>query len=83
MDTGDLVIRVFLDMRKAFDTAGHKILLDKMHAYGIRGNIWIWFHSYISNRSQFVSYDGIQSTIQYISCGVFYTWSSFMYYLYE
>ena len=70
LDTGDLVIGVFLDLKKAFDTVDHKILLDKLHAYGIRGNIWTWFRSYLSNRSQFVSYDGIQSTIQSISCGV-------------
>ena len=61
---------VFLDLKKAFHTVDHKLLLDKLHAYGIRGNIWTWFRSYLSNRFQFVCYDGIQSTIQSISCGV-------------
>ena len=70
LDTGDLVIGVFLDLKKAFDTVDHKILLDKMHAYGIRGNILRWFRSYLTNRSQFASYDGRQSEIQSISCGV-------------
>ena len=28
------------------------------------------FDSYLANRSQFVSYDGIQSTTQTITCGV-------------
>ena len=37
LDTGDLVIGVFLDLKKSFDTVDHKILVDKMHAYGIRG----------------------------------------------
>ena len=41
-----------------------------MHAYGIRGNILRWFCSYLTNRSQFVSYDVIQSTTQTITCGV-------------
>ena len=64
------MIGVFLDLKKAFDTVDHKIILDKMHAYGIRGNILRWFRSYLTNRSQFVSYDDIQSTTQTITCGV-------------
>ena len=51
LDTGDLVIGVFLDLKNAFDTVDHKILLDKMHAYGIRGNILRWFRSYLTHRS--------------------------------
>ena len=43
-----------------------------MHAYGIRGNILRWFRSYLTNRSQpqVVSYDGRQSAIQSMTCGV-------------
>ena len=41
-----------------------------MHAYGIRGNILRWFCSYLTNRSQFVSYDSRQCKIQSITCGV-------------
>ena len=70
LDTDDLVIGVFLDLKKAFDTVDHKIILDKMHAYGIRGNILRWFRSYLTNTSQFVSYDGRQSEIQSITCGI-------------
>ena len=37
---------------------------------GIRGNILQWFKSYLTNRSQYVTYDGTQSTTRYITCGV-------------
>ena len=39
LDTGKFVIGVFLDLRKAFDTVNHDILIKKLESYGIRGNI--------------------------------------------
>ena len=36
MDSGKIMIGVFLDLRKAFDTVDHYILLNKLHKYGIR-----------------------------------------------
>ena len=39
IDSGDLMIGAFLDLTKAFDTVNHTILVRKMYAYGIRGNI--------------------------------------------
>ena len=37
LDKGDIVLAVFLDFSKAFDTVDHQILLNKMYKYGIRG----------------------------------------------
>ena len=59
-----------LDLREAFDTVDHGILLAKLHSYGIRGTPYDWFVSYLSNRSQSVSIGNTTSSSAVISCGV-------------
>ena len=41
-----------------------------MYAYGIRGNAFKLLKSYLTNRTQFVVYDGIPSCTLPINCGV-------------
>ena len=53
LDKSDIVLGVFLDFSKAFDTVDHQILLNKMYKYGIRGIAFKWMESYLSNRRQF------------------------------
>ena len=54
MDNGNIVLGVFLDLQKAFDTVTRTILINKMYKYGIRGNCLELFKNYLSNRKQFV-----------------------------
>ena len=61
---------VFVDFQKAFDTVNHKILLDKLDHYGIRGPINKWFKSYLTDRKQYVSILGFNSNISTIKHGV-------------
>ena len=70
LEKGDFVVGVYLDFSKAFDTVNHNILLSKLDHYGIRGTALSWFKSYLSNRTQYVTYNDASSTPKYISCGV-------------
>ena len=64
------VISVFLDLKKAYDTVNHEILLKKLEAYGIRGVTLDWFKSYLSNREQCVRIDDCKSEYRNIDIGV-------------
>ena len=57
-------------MQKAFDTVNHDILLKKLEHYGLRGITNSWFKSYLSNRKQFVSLNGIDSSVETLMHGV-------------
>jgi len=70
LSSGNVIIGVFLDLKKAFDTVNHDILLKKLFAYGIRGNILKWFQSYLQNRKQYIYLNKIKSDTKSINCGV-------------
>ena len=61
---------VFIDLKKAFDTVNRDILLLKLEHYGIRDIALSWFKSYLSNRTQYVHINGINSDLKDITCGV-------------
>ena len=52
LENNDITCSIFLDLAKAFDTVDHKILLDKLHKYGIRGEPYKLFANYLKNRQQ-------------------------------
>jgi len=70
LDGGNSVVGIYLDLSKAFDTVNHQILLDKLSNYGIRGNANRWFKSYLSNRTQITSVNGVFSDEMNVSYGV-------------
>jgi len=70
IDRGDYSASVLIDLQKAFDTVDHSILISKLNHYGIRGLPLSWFKSFLSQRSQFVSISGVNSSTKYIAHGV-------------
>ena len=51
-DSGNKPAIVFLDVKKAFDSVDHNLLMKKLKHYGISGRVYKWFESYLNNRSQ-------------------------------
>ena len=47
VERGDVNYAVFLDIKKAFDTIDHKILLNKLSQYGVCDDSLKVFESYI------------------------------------
>lgn len=70
MDSNEQSDSVYTDFRKAFDRVDHKILLEKIAYNGIHGNLWRWFKSYITNRTQKVVINGYDSDVISITSGV-------------
>jgi hypothetical protein len=54
-------IGIFLDLKKAFNTVLHNILLQKLEKMGIKGTELLWFTNFLSNRTQRVKVNGTLS----------------------
>ena len=61
---------IFIDLKKAFDTVDHDILLYKLKYYGIRGVVNDWFSSYLKNRLQTTLVGNCVSDKKETLCGV-------------
>ncbi|KAG8313850.1 hypothetical protein J6590_108242 [Homalodisca vitripennis] len=70
INSGRKVSGLFLDIKKAFDTVDHDILLNKLYCCGIRGNVLSWFSSYLNNRRQCVKISNTFSDFGIIKSGV-------------
>ena len=59
-----------IDLKKAFDTVDHCILLEKLEMCGFDQPTLKWFKSYLEGRRQFTSINGYKSDEREITCGV-------------
>ena len=70
MDNSSLTGALFLDLRKAFDTVNHTIMLAKIKALNPDEQLLNWFTSYLENRTQVVDFHGKHSKPAIIKTGV-------------
>ena len=71
MDSNNVPVNIYINLSKAFDTLNHSILLSKLEYYGITGRSYDLLKNYLSNRSQYVEFNGhISNTLPNISTGV-------------
>jgi len=64
------VAGLYLDIKKAFDTVDHSLLIIKLSNSGIKGNLLRWFENYLNNRSQRTKVGQATSTKLKVTSGV-------------
>lgn len=70
IDQNNEVIAIFIDLTKAFDCVDHKILLETLENFGIRGTCNNLLKSYLWNRKQFVQCFDKHSEVLSVDIGV-------------
>ena len=70
IDDGLMNAILFIDLKKAFDTIDHEILLSKLELYGFKGASLNLFRDYLSDRTQVTVVNNVKSETSRICCGV-------------
>ena len=70
LNSSKMIIGIFIDFSKAFDTINHKILLQKLKAMNFSQNSMALIENYLTDRYQQVSLYNIITSPLKITCGV-------------
>ena len=70
LDKKSMLLSIFVDLRKAFDTVSYSVILAKLSKLGIMNKELNWFTSYLTGRSQYVCAENSKSERQVIANGV-------------
>ena len=71
IDTGKISLLVLLDLSAAFDTVDHNILLSVLsNRFSINSTALRWFQSYLTDRTQYFTYAGEQTSSYQVDCSV-------------
>ena len=66
LDAGNYTTGVFVDLKKAFDTVDHNILLEKIDYYGIRGVAKNWFESQPAFTCSKLTIETLEQGVKYV-----------------
>lgn len=70
IENNEIVVTVFLDFKRAFETINREILIEKLRKYNFSEKTITLLKSYLSQRKQFVKVDGIHSDLREVNCGI-------------
>ena len=70
INSKEVTVATFFDLKKAFDTVNHSILQKKLEKMGIRGILLQWFENYLNNRFQKTICNNNISESNNVICGV-------------
>ena len=70
MNSKKYTIATYLDLKKAFDTVNHVILIKKVKLLGIKGKLLKWLENYLELREQTTFANKTKSSSKNIICGI-------------
>jgi len=71
IDQGELGALLPFDLKAAFNTVDHDILLQRLQqTFGVDGNVLRCFRSYLVGRTQYVRHGALRSLVICLLCGV-------------
>ena len=70
MDKKLITCSIFLDLRKAYDTINHTILIKKLEKYGITELPLQLLASYLTDRQQYTNVNQYKSKSRNVICGI-------------
>lgn len=70
LDNKKIIIAVFIDLKRAFETIDRKLLIEKLKMYGCCDVVLNWFKSYLSDRKQITKFKNDLSNELFNSIGI-------------
>ena len=67
IDSRRSVLLVLLDLTAAFDTIDHNIRMQRLHGYGLCGDVHAWLTSYLRNRTNMVRVTPVKSSVSQLN----------------